>query len=187
MNALVYDIEIIKAIPSFEPMIEGIEYCEGWCDYANMGISIICAYDYVEERYRVFCKDNFDLFYTLTQNRELLIGFNNVGFDNKVLRLTNNRCYDILREIWISLGLDPNVFAYHTHGGYSLNEMCKINNIGTKTGHGASAPILWQRGEIGAVIDYCLNDVKLTKDLFELSQKGPIKSPKGGTLTLCTI
>lgn len=54
-DALIYDIEIAKAIlgPKEKPM-PGVEYCQGWTDYVGMGISVICAYDCAEDRYRVF-------------------------------------------------------------------------------------------------------------------------------------
>ena len=50
---LVYDIETTKAVPDRAPNVAGIEYCGGWEDHANMGISVICAYDYTTDRYRV--------------------------------------------------------------------------------------------------------------------------------------
>lgn len=56
---LVYDIEIIKAIPQKDsPKKQGIEYCKGWHDHQNMGISVIGAYSFEDDRYRVFTKDN---------------------------------------------------------------------------------------------------------------------------------
>ena len=58
-SVLVYDIEIVNAIPDREGIKkEGVEYCEGWGDHAGMGISVIGAYDALEDRYRVFCEDN---------------------------------------------------------------------------------------------------------------------------------
>lgn len=57
---LVYDCEIEKAIlGKRESRIDGIEYYAGWDDFKHMGISVIGAYDYKTDRYRVFCKDNF--------------------------------------------------------------------------------------------------------------------------------
>ena len=49
-----------------------------------------------------------------------------------------------------------------------------------KTGTGANAAILWQRGKYQEVIDYCLNDVKLTLDLLKNIQAndGWINNPK---------
>ena len=195
MDAVVYDIEIIKAIQGKnEDRLEGIEYCNGWHDHEGMGISVIGAYDFVEDRYRTFCEDNITEFLALVDNRKVRISFNGVGFDDKVI----NSCitcgvsllkdhYDILREIWLHRGLNPDRFNWRTHGGFGLDAMCQANGLGGKTGNGALAPVQWQRGQIGSVIDYCLQDIKLTKDLFVLSQQGKIKSPKGGELLLRRI
>lgn len=181
---LVYDLEIIKAIPDKNSEnLQGIEYCEGWQDHKNMGISVICAYDYVDDRYRVFCKDNFKEFQKLCTERNCLVSFNGIGFDNKVLKengiiVPENRCYDILVQVWIGDNLKP-MFEYPSHIGYGLDAICAANFDERKTGHGALAPVQWQKGEIGDVIDYCINDVKLTKDLLDyIIRYGAIKSPK---------
>ena len=195
LNALVYDIEIVKAIRSRdEAPIEGIEYCGGWNDHAGMGISVVGVHDLLTGRDRVFCSDNLSEFFELCANRALLISFNGIGFDNKVLRCcpenviehtwSEAKHYDILRDVWLCKGLNPDKFYWKTHGGFGLDDICRANGLGGKTGHGALAPVQWQRGEIGSVIDYCLSDVKLTSELFKLCQAGPIKSPKGGTLEL---
>lgn len=171
MHALIYDIEIIKAIPDRNGVkLEGIEYCEGWGDHANMGISVIGAYDYQDQRYRVFCEDNITEFYDICEER-LLVGFNNKGFDDKVLScrfpneykdkfLTLPR-YDILAEIRAALG------AGNFVKGYGLDPVCEKNFGIKKTGNGALAPVLWQQGRRGQTIDYCLNDVYMTKRLFD--------------------
>ena len=44
MKILIYDCEIIKAVPidyKNEAPIEGIEYCKGWDDHKNMGIRLL--------------------------------------------------------------------------------------------------------------------------------------------------
>jgi hypothetical protein len=188
MNAIVYDLEIIKAVPSKnEELLNGIEYCDGWHDHKNMGISVIGCYDYGASRYRTFCKDNFQEFRELAREADSLVSFNGIGFDNKVLEAcglpllrNGENYYDILREIWIADGLGPE-FVYPTHTGYGLNEVARINLNAGKTGHGAVAPVDWQRGNIGRVIDYCLEDVRLTKRLFDriLATHG-LRSPKDG-------
>lgn len=187
MNALIYDIEIVRAIPNKDgSRLEGIEYCAGWHDHANMGVSVIGAYDYGEDRYRAFCQDNFGEFMKLVAACELLVGFNSIPFDNRVLdvelgepewSMPADRCYDLLRETWAAAGLGPD-FQYPSHAGYGLDAIC-ARNFGTKkSGNGALAPVLWQRGQIGDVIDYCLNDIRLTKQLFDAVLQGrPIISP----------
>lgn len=195
MKALVYDLEIVKAIlGKNEPRLAGIEYCKGWHDHAGMGISVLCAYEYETDRYRVFCQDNLSAFVDLAKQQDLLVSFNGLAFDNKVIEAhmpgvrfeyQPEHDYDLLVETWAGAGLGP-TFNFRTHGGYGLDALCE-RNLGTrKTANGALAPVLWQQGAIGAVIDYCLNDVWMTKELFDLVlAQGWITSPKtGGQLTM---
>lgn len=192
MNALVYDLEIVRGIPKRgEDPVPGIDYCEGWGDHENMGISVLCAYDYAEDRYRVFCKDNWADFVALTAFRRPLVGFNSIRFDNAVIRhgpeegslgldIQESYCYDVLREVWRAAGLGPN-FSPKTHGGFRLDDMARVNLDRQKTGEGALAPVQWQRGEVGAVIDYCMEDVRLTKLLFDFAlERRPLRSPVDG-------
>lgn len=170
---LIYDCEIIKAIEDKKhPKQDGIEYCEGWQDHENMGISCVCCYDYLTDRYRVFLKDDWDGLQGLFHVGGPLIGFNNIGFDNKLLRangfkINDNDCYDILQQIWLADDLEPE-FHYPSHAGYGLDAVLSANfpNI-QKSGHGATAPVLWQKGKIGQVIDYCLEDIRLTKKVLD--------------------
>jgi hypothetical protein len=186
MEILIYDCEILRAIPPKEESarIENIEYCQGWHDHINMGISVICAYDYLQDRYRVFCKDNFSQFQELLNSRKYLIGFNHIHFDNQLI--TKNgftiprliKHYDLLQEIWRSAGLSPD-FDSSTHLGYGLDACAEVNFDLHKSGNGATAPVEWQRGKIGNVVDYCLNDVYLTKRLFDQVLAGfSIRDPK---------
>src|SRR3990167_4824418 len=86
-NALIYDIEIVKAIRHRDEWPEdGIQYCDGWHDFTRMGVSVVGCYDYAEGRYRVFCEDNKREFRMLLEERgPLCVGFNNIAFDNAVL------------------------------------------------------------------------------------------------------
>lgn len=179
-NSLIYDIEIVKAILGRgEERIDGIQYCDGWHDHAGMGISVIGAYDYAEARYRVFCADNFVEFLELCAARAPLVSFNGIGFDDKVINAYAATAihssvamprepfrYDLLAEIWRAAGLDP-TFGGNSHAGYGLDATCEVNFGIRKSGNGAHAPIAWQQGRVGEVIDYCLNDIRITKRLFD--------------------
>ena len=157
-----------------------------------MGISVIGGYEYETGRYRVFCRDNMHEFAQAVERADIIVGFNNIAFDNAVIAACwgplvklpegwQGKSYDLLREIWAAARLGP-VFNFRTHGGYGLDAVCERNFGAKKTGNGALAPVLWQQGEIGQVIDYCLNDVRLTKLLFDRVLAGlPIISPKDGT------
>ena len=191
MKTVIYDIEIEKAIlGKDETRIKGIEYCDGFRDFENMGVSVIGACEYETGRYRVFCKDNFDEFQKLVNDADFVVDFNGVQFDAPALAAVGitipaEKQYDILREIWEAEGHDPDVFTKETHLGYGLDACCVANFGAKKTGNGAMAPVFWQNGEIGTVIDYCLNDVKLTERLFGLIDgEGCIVSPKDPDKTI---
>lgn len=187
MKALIYDIEILKGICGRnETMLDGIEYCEGWNDHVNMGISVIGAMQYHTRRPRVFLKDNFSEFQKFVDDGYLMVGFNSIPFDNKVIAATlgisipEEQCYDLLREIWKAAGLGP-VFSPSTHGGFGLDAVCETNFGVKKSGNGALAPVLWQRGQYGEVIDYCMNDIYMTDRLFaQIALGTPLINPKNG-------
>lgn len=160
---IIYDVEIEKAIQGRgEVRMEGIEYCKGWGDHKGMGISVICTYDYDTDCYQVFAEDNKQEFSRLVnktlRERSLCVGFNNIGFDNKVIKtvwdldIPPENCYDVLLEA-----------TKVARKRYSLDAYCEANFEIKKSGNGALAPVNWQQGKIGTVIDYCLNDVAITK------------------------
>jgi hypothetical protein len=84
-NWIIYDIEIENAIATAARPLPGITYCLGWHDHASMGISVVGVYDYLHDRYRVFCKDNANELRALIDRADRVIGFNNLSFDDKVL------------------------------------------------------------------------------------------------------
>lgn len=166
---LIYDIEIRNAIPDRggDP-IPDVTYCEGWGDHRGMGIAVICCYDYATDRPRVFCSDNLADFGALLASHDCVVGFNNQRFDDLILaahgvELPEGKSYDILQEVYRGLGLVPGEYRK----GYRLADLCAANFRAQKSGDGALAPIAWQQGRLGTVIDYCLRDVHLTKKLLD--------------------
>ncbi len=186
ISALVYDIEILNAIPdNRHPPVEGVSYCGGWDDYKGMGIACICTYDYKHDRYHTFLEDNQHQFFALLQKRDYLIGFNNGGFDDKLIMEVvgfdvnkHTKSMDLLSEVWAACGLGRR-YGGPQYAGFGLQELSLANGLPGKTSTGAHAPILWQKGKRGEVIDYCLNDVWLTKKLIDQCREvGHLQSPK---------
>jgi hypothetical protein len=167
---LIYDIEIRNVIPDRYQVIRenDVHYCEGWTDYRGMGIAVVGCYDYAADRTRIFCSDNLADFGALIESHDIVAGFNNQRFDDLILaahncELPDGKSYDILREVYRGLGLAPGEYLK----GYSLDALCFANFRAKKAGAGALAPVQWQRGQIGTVIDYCLHDIHLTKKLLD--------------------
>lgn len=188
MKALIYDIEIVQAIPSKRgPRLPGIDYCQGWYDHENMGISVIGTVEWPSLRPHIFLQDNIKEFFVLSQQSDLLVGFNNINFDDRVILATYPEVadyfteiprYDLFREIWAAANLGPE-FKYPTHADCGLDAVCRANSIGVKSNNGSLAPLLWQQGKQGEVINYCLNDVFLTLKVFErVIRVEPLLHPK---------
>lgn len=167
----IIDVEIKKGILGRNDVpIEGIEYCGGWRDFANMGISVVCVYEIDTSLTRVFLQQDFD------ELREYVRegatgGFNTRGFDLPLLAyhgiyVDESSHFDALWRIWETLGLNPTRFDFRTHGGWSLDNVMTATFGLAKSGHGAMAPVWWQQGKRGKVIDYCCRDVWLEGKLI---------------------
>jgi len=184
MSYLVYDAEILRCIPQkgLNPQTHpDLDFCAGWEDFEHMGISVIGAFDSATRLYRVFLADNFDEFQSLVDECDTIVGFNSISFDDRLcaangLRVTTT--YDLLREVRIASGQPPDYVPGVTRSGYNLNALAHATLGLSKSGTGEMAPVLWQRGQRGQVIDYCLRDVALTWWLYE-SRYG-IRDPHTG-------
>lgn len=163
----VFDLEIKKPIESLS---------RGWQSHDEMGISCLCLFDYSNGRYRVFDDKSQEQCLDILKNYDVVVGYNTVNFDWKVVNATwpsivgstrKSKDFDILREIWISKGLNPDKFVPQTHGGVKLDDVA-YETIGMrKTLSGDLAPKLYQDSRFAEVVDYCLEDVRIEKTLFE--------------------
>lgn len=182
----IFDIEIANPIAPKDPAERKPEifYAKDFSDYENMGVACICVYEYTTDKFRVFGEYELDDFRQLAGSHDVAVGYNNIRFDNKVLKACNidiqpNKSYDILAEIYSSFG--------SFQKGCRLDDVIKANfpSAGGKTLDGAEVPLLWQRGYQTKVIDYCLNDVRLTKMLLDrILRFGWIKNPIDPAKTL---
>lgn len=172
---IVLDVEIKKAILGRgEEPIAGIEYCGGWRDFKGMGVACVCTFDIVSKLSRVFIEEDLPDLGPYIKGR-VTAGFNTRRFDLPLLveagvlpeqLAYGGAHYDILEQIWIALGLNPDRFVAATHGGWSLDAVCGSTLGVVKSGNGALAPHWWQQGRRGRVIDYCLRDVWLEAQLL---------------------
>lgn len=199
-SIIVYDLEILRCIPGQGDMIPGIEYCGGWHDHKSMGISVLAAYDYQEKATRVFCADNLQDFITLANQRKYRVSFNGKSFDDKVLEAAGfvfnenstkaeipfnsdySTHYDILLEMIYANGAkrDKGIVPA-MRKGLKLDAISQANGGKKKTEDGALAPVMWQQGKIGRVIDYCINDVMMTKQLLDqIIYLGELINPNTG-------
>jgi DEAD/DEAH box helicase domain-containing protein len=167
-NIIVFDIETIGNISSPNFVDE-------------MQITVVGIYNYAKNEYKTYFLEELAELEAELKQANLLVGFNNDHFDTPILNkyftldLFSIASFDILREFKLKTGkrLGLDAIAGMTLGSH-------------KSGTGSNAMTLYQEGKLQELAEYCINDVKLTKDIFEycINNKYLIYPSKDGWLRL---
>ena len=135
-------------------------------DATDLDISVVCIHDSKTNEYSAYMYDELDKLWPILEQADMLIGYNSDHFDIPLLNkyyqgdLTSIKSLDILKEIKESLGkrIKLDTVAEATLG---------IN----KSGNGLDAVKWWNSGEIEKIKKYCLDDVRITKEVYEYALK----------------
>lgn len=101
---------------------------------------------------------------------------------HKVIQLykTND---DLRQRVYESQGLDPEDYQPNLHGEWSLDTVVQSTlRCKGKTGKGSDAPQLYKSNQWGKLLDYCMHDVKLTRDLVRFVDKYGYLHGKNGMI-----
>lgn len=197
MKCLLYDCEIIRCIPQrgvdCNPTLQ---WCGGWTDYANQGISVIgfaiwTGEAEIEYGVKVLdpnvsedARNARKLFRFLSSTADRVLGFNSRNFDDKLCLahgIEVGTHYDVLEEVRVAAFGSSRWQDTPRGRSYALGALAEANGM-AKTGTGELAPVLWQRGKHQEVIDYCLQDVKITVEILQLGLAGELTDPNTGKL-----
>lgn len=146
-------------------------------DLRKLRISLAGLYDYATDQYLAFGEGELSKLFPYLENASEIIGFNIIDFDLPVLSpyyvgdVTRFRANDLLSHVQKSLGFR-----------ISLDDLAKETLGAQKNGHGLLAIEYFRKGEMQKLKDYCLSDVKITKELYEygkLNRKVFYKSAAG--------
>ena len=135
-------------------------------DQKKLGITVAAIYDYAQEKNQVFTEKEINGLFPILENASYIVGFNINNFDLPVLSAYypgNTRrfaTFDILDDIKNKIGRR-----------LALNDVLGATLGKKKTGHGLNAINLYREGKIKELSQYCLDDVLLTKELFEYGAK----------------
>jgi DEAD/DEAH box helicase domain-containing protein len=134
----------------------------GKYDPSLLKVSLVGLYDYATDKYMSFLEPELPQMWKLLEGADRIIGFNLFGFDYQVLNtyyagdLSTFPTLDIMKDIEKVIGFRVKLDAV-AHG-----------SLGTgKSGNGLQAIEFFRRGEIDKLRDYCLQDVKVTKEVYE--------------------
>lgn len=135
-------------------------------DPQKLKISVVGVYDYSTDKFSTFEENELGPLFTMIERASYIIGFNIISFDWQVLqsyypgKVENLATFDILDDIKTRLG--------HR---ISLNDVVGATLGQKKSGHGLQAIELYKEGKMEELKKYCLDDVRLTKEVFDYGLK----------------
>ncbi len=170
MDTLVFDIETKNFFT--DPGV-------GWNNFDALQISMVCVYSYAKDKYFSFDENQLDEAAKLFDSGSLLVGFSSNRYDIPVLdvhfgklpgekvNLWDKNRLDLLEEIEMAFGQR-----------ISLDKLSRANFGVGKEKKGYEAIAMYKNGEMEELKKYCLQDVRLTKDLYDLYRdKGELMVP----------
>lgn len=132
----------------------------------DLDISLLCIHDSKDDSYHTFMHNELDRLWPFLEGADIIIGYNSDHFDLPILNkyyhddlFKKAKSLDILKEIKKSLGkrIKLDTVAEATLG---------IN----KSGDGLDAIKWWNSGEIDKIKKYCLDDVRITKEVYDYAK-----------------
>lgn len=167
-NIVVFDIETKNAFDDVG----------GRNNLPALQISVLGAYLYETNEFKIYEERELGEFEKVLQKKPMLVGFNSRRFDLPILQpyirfdLKPLPHLDIMEEL-------ANILGHRV----SLDSVAQATLGRSKTGSGMDAIRFWRNGEIEKLKKYCLEDVRITKEIFEYGAKhGELfYTPKFGT------
>lgn len=147
----------------------------GGNDPANLDISVACFYDSGTDTYTALSIDELAQAWPIVEHADVLVGYNSNHFDIPLLNkyypgdLRTIKSIDILESIRASLGRR-----------LRLDSVAEATVGAKKSADGLQAVRWWREGKIDEIKKYCLQDVKVTKKVFDYAlEHGHVKFKDG--------
>ena len=147
-------------------------------DPSLLDIALIAIHDSQTDTYSSYAEEELAKLWPILERADILIGFNSDHFDIPLLNkyypgdLTKIKSVDILKKIRDSYGRRMR-----------LDQLAEGTLGKNKSGHGSEVMDWWKAGEVDKIRDYCINDVQLTKELYDYALANQsLIFKEGGTL-----
>lgn len=127
-----------------------------------LSISLVGVYFYETDTYEAFFEQDLPKLWPRLERADRIIGYNLLGFDYPCMQ----RYYtgDMNRLPTVDLLVDIEKKLGHR---IKLDDVAEATLGVGKSGHGLMAVEYWKKGEYEKLKDYCLQDVRVTKDVYE--------------------
>ena len=135
-------------------------------DPRDLTISVVGVYDSASELYSTFLVEELPRLWPILESADMLVTFNGEHFDIPLLNkyyhgdLLKIKSVDLLKEMQKSAGRRM-----------KLDQIAEGTLGVNKSGDGLLAVKLWREGRVEELKKYCIDDVRITKDLYEYALK----------------
>ena len=167
MRKIIFDIETKNL---FEEV--------GSNDPSALDISVIGIYDSSADTYTAYTENELKKVWPIIEGADMLITYNGDHFDIPLLNkyypgdISKIKSLDLLVEIRAVLGRR-----------LKLDRIAEATLGKKKIGHGLEAVEWYKQGEIEKIKKYCLEDVKITKEVYEYAlANGHLKYKDNGDI-----
>lgn len=135
-------------------------------DPKKLKVSLVGIYDYAKDDYRTYLENELSGLFAKLEHASFIVGFNINKFDLPVLspyyfgNVSQFTTLDLLEEVEKVLGFRV-----------ALDDLARATLGVKKKGHGFLAIEYFKKREWGKLRNYCLEDVRITKELFEFGKR----------------
>ncbi|MEK7101664.1 MAG: ribonuclease H-like domain-containing protein [Patescibacteria group bacterium] len=151
MRAITFDIESISD-----------SVVRGHIDVNEQKLTVVAIHDSDTGEYSSYFKEELPKLWAILERADMLIGFNSDVFDIPLLNryypgsLSHIRSLDLLAEVQKVLGRRVR-----------LQSLAEATLGKGKKGDGLKAGEWWKEGKRDKVAEYCIEDVRLTRELYD--------------------
>lgn len=160
MREITFDIETANTLPSLARQ-----------DVTRLDLAVVAIHDSATGTYSSYTQEELPQLWPIIEQADTLIGFNSDTFDIPLLNkyypgdLTRIRSIDLLVEVQKALGRR-----------IRLQSLAEATLKVGKSGDGLQSVRWWQEGLYDKVREYCIMDVKITRELYDHAlTKGSLK------------
>ncbi|WP_022663616.1 DEAD/DEAH box helicase [Desulfospira joergensenii] len=138
----------------------------GWNRAERMGVSCAVVYDSKSDSFHDYLQEDMDRLKDHLKEFDLVIGFNIIRFDYKVLSGLSDFDFHSLPTLDILLKVHQ-VLGYRL----SLDHLAQQTLETKKSADGLMALKWWKQGKMDQIIKYCRQDVRVTRDLYRFGKE----------------
>ncbi len=142
------------------------EFIDGAFDPATLDLALVATYDSQTNQYDSFLQPELPRLWPILEKADAIVGYNSDHFDIPILNrfypgdLSKIKSIDLLKDVRKSLGRR-----------IKLDSLAQATLGRGKIGDGLQAMKWWKEGQVEKVREYCIEDVRITKEIFEYAKK----------------